>query len=79
MVPRNTDVYIRLAAGRDRFLPTSPLGVSWHLQPLPPPSPLPRRVTFVKLSSLCEHISWYEHFLAKREVVDTGSPAGHIG
>ena len=34
---------------------------------------------FVQLSYFFEHLSSYEHFLAKRQGVDTGSPAGHIG
>ena len=34
---------------------------------------------FVDFSYFFEHISSYEHFLAQRQVVDTASPAEHIG
>ena len=36
-------------------------------------------VMFVKFTHFFEHTSSREHFSAKREVVDTGSPGGHTG
>ena len=36
-------------------------------------------VVIVDFSLFFEQISWYDRFWAKRQVVDTGSPAGHIG
>ena len=46
---------------------------------VPPDYPAKCIAMFVNFLYFFEHISPYEHFLAQREVVDTGSPSGHTG